>query len=94
MATKNKYPLVRRDENEIEDCFGTKVPDPYRWLEDPDCEETQAFVKAQNEISQPYLASCSARDKFHVRLVAFTLIFETRVLVVPVTTPELLWGCG
>ena len=70
MATQKNYPSVRRDENAGEDHFGKKVPDPYRWLEDPDCEETQAFVKAQNDISLPYLASCTARDKFHARLVA------------------------
>ncbi len=61
------YPPVRRDENVKEDYCGTEVADPYRWLEDPDSEETQAFVKSQNEISEPYLASCPAKDKFHVR---------------------------
>lgn len=61
------YPCPRRDESLAETHFGTSVPDPYRWLEDPDSEETQGFVKAQNEISQPYLASCPVRNKFHAR---------------------------
>ncbi|KAL8275328.1 hypothetical protein Esti_000777 [Eimeria stiedai] len=48
------YPHARRG-NDSEDHFGTVVPDPYRWLEDPDSEETKAFVDAQNEVSRKYL---------------------------------------
>ncbi|KAL8450370.1 hypothetical protein Emag_003216 [Eimeria magna] len=48
------YPHARRG-NDAEDHFGTVVPDPYRWLEDPDSEETKAFVDAENQVSQKYL---------------------------------------
>ena len=61
------YPSVRRDMSVKEVYCGTEVADPYRWLEDPDSEETQTFVKAQNEVTKPYLAGCQARDKFHAR---------------------------
>lgn len=67
LPQKWDYPTVRRDDSVVEDHFGTKVGDPYRWLEDPDGEETQAFVKAQNDVSAPYLAKCAARNKFHAR---------------------------
>src|SRR5439155_3521283 len=39
------------------DYFGTKVADPYRWLEDESLPETQAFIKAQNERTRAFLDS-------------------------------------
>ncbi len=66
---KLQYPVVRKDEECTEDLHGIKVPDPYRWLENPDSDETVEFVKAQNEISEPFLKSCPIRSKFHSRFV-------------------------
>ena len=77
-CSKWNYPSVRRDPSVVDDHFGTRVEDPYRWLEDPDSEETQAFVASQNTISEPYLAKCTARDKFHARrVVTFREIIST-----------------
>ncbi|KAJ6648028.1 Prolyl endopeptidase [Pseudolycoriella hygida] len=58
MTTLFKYPKARRDESIVEDHHGTKVYDPYRWLEDPDSVETQEFVEEHNKITQPYLEGC------------------------------------
>ncbi|KAK3087237.1 hypothetical protein FSP39_003447 [Pinctada imbricata] len=62
------YPSARRDESIVDDYNGEKIPDPYQWLEDPDSEETKAFVDSQNDVTRPFLESCPARDKLYNRI--------------------------
>ncbi|KAL7382509.1 hypothetical protein ABVT39_023562 [Epinephelus coioides] len=63
-----KYPAARRDESKVDDYHGTKICDPYTWLEDPDGAETMAFVEEQNKLTMPYLEQCAVRAQFHQRL--------------------------
>ncbi|MEO8412851.1 MAG: prolyl oligopeptidase family serine peptidase [Ginsengibacter sp.] len=62
-----KYPDAKRV-NQLDDYFGTKVADPYRWLEDDNSEETMKWVEAENAITQHYLSSIPFHDKIKNRL--------------------------
>ena len=62
-----KYPDTKKS-NQTDDYFGTKVPDPYRWLEDDNSEETKAWVKEENKVTADYLTTIPFRDKVHQRL--------------------------
>ncbi|XP_035537734.1 prolyl endopeptidase-like [Morone saxatilis] len=63
-----KYPAARRDETKVDDYHGSKICDPYTWLEDSDSAETMAFVEEQNKVTMPYLEQCAVQPQFHQRL--------------------------
>lgn len=44
-----------------------QVADPYRWLEDPDLDETKEFVEQLNSVSRPFIASSPYREKLRKR---------------------------
>jgi prolyl oligopeptidase len=62
-----KYPLTKQQEVQDE-YFGTKVADPFRWLEDDRSVETAAWVKSQNQVTQNYLAQIPFRKAIAERL--------------------------
>jgi prolyl oligopeptidase len=66
-ARKLTYPPARMD-SMVDDYFGTKVPDPYRWLENPDFPETQVWVEAENKLTHDYLNAIPVREKIKTRL--------------------------
>ncbi|MGB0431933.1 MAG: prolyl oligopeptidase family serine peptidase [Bacteroidia bacterium] len=61
------YPETRKD-GTVDDYFGTPVEDPYRWLEDDNSDETKAWVKAQNAVTDAVLDSIPFRSKIKDRL--------------------------
>jgi len=62
-----RYPVARKA-GQVDDYHGTKVADPYRWLEDTDSAETAAWVAAENKVTQDYLAKIPQRSRFKDRL--------------------------
>jgi prolyl oligopeptidase len=58
-----RYPESRRDST-TEMLHGHRVDDPYRWLEDPDSEETRTWVEAQRSVTEAYLATLPSRSWF------------------------------
>jgi prolyl oligopeptidase len=61
------YPQPRRSD-QVDDYHGTKVADPYRWLEDTDSAETHAWVEAENKLTFGYLEQIPYRQAIHERL--------------------------
>jgi len=61
-SIKVKYPATKKDNLVKDNYFGTLVADPYRWLEDDTSDETGAWVKAQNEVTENYLAQIPFRE--------------------------------
>ncbi len=62
------YPIARIDTTVQDNYHGTTVRDPYRWLEDDRSAETAAWVAAENDVTQDYLAQIPFRDRIKERL--------------------------
>jgi prolyl oligopeptidase len=69
-----EYPKDRKGDV-IDNYFGVKVPDPYRWLENVDSPETLQWINEENRLTQSYLRELPERDPFRDRL-AKLLNFE------------------
>lgn len=52
----------------VDEYFGEKIADPYRWLEDDRSAATEEWVKAQNKVTQSYLNNITYRSKLSERL--------------------------
>jgi len=68
-STRLDYPPTRRVDH-VDTYHGTKVEDPYRWLEDdvrhaPDVAE---WVKVENQLTESYLAAIPERETIRRRL--------------------------
>ncbi|MBM0107483.1 S9 family peptidase [Steroidobacter sp. S1-65] len=61
------YPATKRIEH-VDTYHGVRVPDPYRWLENPDSADTRSWIQAQNALAQPYLEAIPAREHIKRRM--------------------------
>ena len=75
-----KYPVSFKSD-QIDDYFGTVVADPYRWLENDTSAETEAWVIAQNAVTNEYLGKIPFRDQIRKRL---EILWNFPKLTVPV----------
>ena len=66
-GTPLSYPVAKKVD-QIDDYHGTKVADPYRWLEDANSAETKAWVDAENKVTQDWLAQIPQREAIRQRL--------------------------
>jgi prolyl oligopeptidase len=56
-----------RTVDQVDDYHGTKVADPYRWLEDIGSDEVKAWVEAQNAVTFAQLEQIDGRDRLLAR---------------------------
>ncbi len=66
-ASPLEYPAARKTDV-VDELHGTKVPDPYRWLEDDRSPETKQWVAAQNAVTESFLAGIPQRAEIRQRL--------------------------
>jgi prolyl oligopeptidase len=61
------YPSARRADV-IDNYFGTKVADPYRWMEDLNSPELKQWIDAENALAFGYLNPLPQRDALKARI--------------------------
>ena len=64
-----KYPRPRKGDV-VDTYFGTKVADPYRWMEDLNAPEVKQWVDAENAVTSKYLDALPMRDALKTRITA------------------------
>ncbi len=62
-----QYPKAAKD-GTVDEYFGTKVADPYHWLENDTSAQTAAWVEAENRVTNAYLQKIPFRGKLLKRL--------------------------
>ena len=62
-----QYPKTVKD-GTFDNYFGTRVDDPYRWLENDTSRQTAAWVDAENQVTNAYLKKIPYRQKLLKRL--------------------------
>jgi len=66
-AKKITYPKTKK-ENVVDNYFGIKVKEPYRWLENDTSKATANWVKEQNKVTGDYLSQIPFRNDLKKRL--------------------------
>jgi prolyl oligopeptidase len=72
--TGDDVPPATRTEDVVDELYGTKVPDPYRWLENSDSDEVRSWVGAQNAHTRALLEARPGRQAVRERLTSLLSI--------------------
>lgn len=64
---QTSYPTPQKVDVE-DDYFGTKVSDPYRWMEDDTCQQVREWVEQENKVTRDYLDKIPFRKRLYNRL--------------------------
>ena len=81
------YPPTRTVDT-VDDYFGRRIADPYRWLEDLESADTAAWVAAQNKVTFGYLESLPRREAIRKRL---TELWNYQRTTIPVRVAGQVW---
>lgn len=61
------YPKAEKD-GTVDIYYGTRVADPYRWLENDTSRQTMAWVEAENRVTNEYLSKIPLRKRLLKRM--------------------------
>jgi prolyl oligopeptidase len=80
MVLSMDYPPAGRDDV-VDELFGHRIADPYRWLEDPDDPRTREWLTAQDDLFAGELARLPGHDHWQRRITELTRCGEVDVPV-------------
>ena len=64
---KLNYPKTEKV-NQVDDYFGTKIEDPYRWLENDTADNTNRWVEEQRKVTENYFSKIPFRKQLGKRI--------------------------
>lgn len=67
MNHRFKYPDAKKSD-QVDTYHGAKVADPYRWLENPDSEESRKWIEEENKLTFDFLSKIPERESIKARL--------------------------
>ncbi|MEO6212842.1 MAG: prolyl oligopeptidase family serine peptidase [Vicinamibacterales bacterium] len=76
-----QYPVSRKADV-VDDYHGTKVPDPYRWMEELNAPELSTWIRDQNRVTESYLSRLEIRPHFQRRITRLWNFRKTNLPVV------------
>jgi prolyl oligopeptidase len=86
-VTARELEVPTRTVDVVDDYFGTRVADPYRWLEDGDAPEVVAWTAAENALTRRRLDAIPGRDRLSARVRALLEIGDVSAPAVRTVGP-------